>query len=63
MKQTDLEMGTLPIRYLSVPLVIRNLTHRDCTPLIEKITQRIRSWTAKCPSFDERLQLIQPVIF
>ena len=38
---TGFKLGTLPVRYLGVPLVTRQLTERDCMPLIDKITARI----------------------
>ncbi|XP_038992138.1 uncharacterized protein LOC120115512 [Hibiscus syriacus] len=33
--------GTLPVRYLGIPLVIRKLTVKDCQPLIDKVKQLI----------------------
>lgn len=38
------------------------MKHSDCQPLIEKITARIQSWTAKFLSFAGRLQLIDSVL-
>ena len=38
---TGFKIGTLPVRYLGVPLVTKRLSERDCGPLIEKITARI----------------------
>ncbi|XP_056685650.1 uncharacterized protein [Spinacia oleracea] len=35
----------------------------DCKPLIEKIVDRVRSWTAKFLSYAGRLQLIKSVLF
>lgn len=32
--------GTLPIKYLGVPLISTRLTTRDCRPLIDKIPQK-----------------------
>lgn len=55
--------GTLPIKYLGVSLISTRLTTRDCRPLIEKITNRVESWTSKRLSYAGRLQLIRSVLF
>ena len=60
---TGFKLGTLPVRYLGVPLVTRQLTDRDCAPLVEKITARINTWTSKFLSYAGRFQLIQSVLF
>jgi hypothetical protein len=39
--------GKFPVRYLGVPLISSKLSAVDCRVLIEKITQRINSWTSK----------------
>ena len=56
-------MGSLPVRYLGVPLVTRKLTANDCAPLVEKITARIKGWVAKSLTYVGHLQLIQSVLF
>ena len=38
---TGFKMGTLPVKYLGVPLVTKRLSERDCAPLVEKIIVRI----------------------
>ena len=55
-------IGTLPVRYLGVPLITTQLRAADCSSLIEKITSHIKSWTSKFLSFAGRLQLIQSVL-
>ncbi|XP_022762128.1 uncharacterized protein LOC111308033 [Durio zibethinus] len=55
--------GSLPVRYLGVPLVTRRLSVGDCTPLVQKITARIQCWATRHLAYAGRLQLIQSVIF
>jgi hypothetical protein len=55
-------VGKLPVRYLGMPLIAGRLSYSDCIPLIEKITARINSWTARHLSFAGRLQLISSVL-
>ena len=56
------ESGSLPVRYLGLPLLTKNMTVLDYLPLIEKIRKRIGSWTGWFLSYAERLQLIKSVI-
>ncbi|KAI5327303.1 hypothetical protein L3X38_026699 [Prunus dulcis] len=55
--------GTLPIKFLGVPLISTRLTARDCRSLIDKITNMVESWTSKRLSYAGRLQLIKLVLF
>jgi hypothetical protein len=54
--------GTLPVRYLGVPLITKSLSAVDCNILVNKITNRINSWLVKNLSFAGRLQLISSVL-
>ncbi|XP_020255420.1 uncharacterized protein LOC109832476 [Asparagus officinalis] len=36
--------GTIPFRYLGVPLNYKRLTSEDCNPLIEKISSQFQKW-------------------
>ncbi|KAA0059752.1 F17F8.5 [Cucumis melo var. makuwa] len=54
--------GNLPIRYLGLPLLAGRLRSNDYAPLIQRITSRIRSWTARVLSFAGRLQLVRFVL-
>ncbi|PWA63121.1 reverse transcriptase domain, Reverse transcriptase zinc-binding domain protein [Artemisia annua] len=54
--------GTLPVKYLGVPLVTTRLILRDCRELVEKLANRINDWRNKSLSFAGRLQLIQSVL-
>ncbi|CAA7059505.1 unnamed protein product [Microthlaspi erraticum] len=57
-----LAVGTLPIRYLGLPLTTKALTVQDYEPLIDKIRSRFISWPTKILSCAGRLQLIKSVI-
>jgi len=63
LQQFPFEHGTLPVRYLGLPLLTRRMTSSYYLPLIEKIKSQISSWTVKALSFAGRLQLIRSVIF
>ncbi|XP_031396135.1 uncharacterized protein LOC116207368 [Punica granatum] len=63
LKISSLRLGTLPVKYLGVPLVPGRLTDKECKPLIEKIFRRINSWRLKNLSFAGILQLVSSVIY
>ena len=54
--------GSLPVKYLGVPLITTRLSYSACKPLVDSITARISSWTAKFLTFAGRLQLIKSVL-
>ena len=60
---TGFRLGKLPVKYLGVPLITRRLSAHDCTPLVTRITEKVRHWATKFPSYAGRLQLIQSVLF
>lgn len=62
LSQCGLTQGTLPIRYLGVPLCTKKLSLANCEPLIQQVKSKINSWTAKTLSFAGRLLLINTVI-
>lgn len=39
--------GSLPVKYLGVPLSSRRLRKTDFQPLLDKVSTRFRSWTVK----------------
>lgn len=41
------QLGTFPVKFLGVPLITTKLSLADCAPLLDKITNRIVSWTNK----------------
>ncbi|XP_022031917.1 uncharacterized protein LOC110932977 [Helianthus annuus] len=54
--------GSLPVRYLGVPLISTRLQYKDCSILVEKLEKRITNWRNKLLSFAGRLQLILSVL-
>lgn len=55
-------LGSLPVRYLGVPLNSRKLSLTNCEPLIQQVKARFSSWSVKSLSFTGRLLLIKTVI-
>ncbi|KAG7579708.1 Reverse transcriptase domain [Arabidopsis thaliana x Arabidopsis arenosa] len=62
LSQFPLAEGSLPVRYLGLPLLTRSMTRADYLPLLERIRTRITSWTGRFLSFAGRLQLIKSVL-
>lgn len=61
--QFPFEAGTLPVRYLGLPLLTKKMTVQDYSRLISQIRARISSWTARHLTFAGRLQLIGSVLY
>lgn len=61
-KSIDFPLGSLPYKYLGVPLSSKRLSGHDCDQLVDRITSRIRSWQAKHLSYAARLQLVNSVL-
>ena len=59
---TGLLEGSLPITYLGLPLISSKLNARDCQPLIDKLCNRVGSWTCNFISQGGRLQLVQAIL-
>jgi len=55
--------GSLPVRYLGVPLISKRLSVADCEALVAKVSGRIDSWLVRHLSFAGRLQLLSIVLF
>ncbi|PNX56602.1 ribonuclease H, partial [Trifolium pratense] len=60
---TSFAEGSLPFRYLGVPLTSKKLSIHHYMPLVDRIVERIRTWSAKLLSHAGRLQLISSVTF
>lgn len=59
---TGMQHGSLPFRYLGVPLNSRKLSIVNCEPLLQQVKSRLSSWSVKTLSFAGRLLLIKTVI-
>lgn len=59
---TGMPLGSLPIRYLGVPLVTKKLSLLNCEVLLQQIKSKFSSWSSKALSFAGRLLLIKTVI-
>ena len=59
---SQFSLGTLPFRYLGVPLSSKRLSIAKCEQLDDKMTKRISSWQCKHLSYAARLQLINLVL-
>ncbi|KAG7578379.1 Reverse transcriptase domain [Arabidopsis thaliana x Arabidopsis arenosa] len=55
--------GSLPVRYLGLPLMSRKLRISEYSPLMEKISSKFRAWAVKSLSFAGRTELIKSVIY
>ncbi|XP_074313453.1 uncharacterized protein LOC141648624 [Silene latifolia] len=59
---SGIKEGTLPFKYLGVPITAGRLKKSDCGVLIDKIVERIRCLEAKKLSFAGRLVLVKAVL-
>lgn len=59
---SNMNLGTLPFRYLGITLSAKKLTYSQCKPLIERITARAQGWIAKLLSYAGCLQLVRSVL-
>ncbi|XP_013709779.2 uncharacterized protein LOC106413574 [Brassica napus] len=55
-------IGSLPIRYLGLPLMHRKLRISEYEPLLDSIVRKFRRWATKTLSYAGRLLLISTVI-
>ncbi|KAK2652942.1 hypothetical protein Ddye_012798 [Dipteronia dyeriana] len=55
-------VGSLPIRYLGIPIISTKLCLQDCSPLVDKVSGRLTSWMNHILSYADRLQLIISVL-
>ncbi|XP_038990689.1 uncharacterized protein LOC120113689 [Hibiscus syriacus] len=50
---TDFKLGSLPIRYLGIPLTTRKITESDCSTLIDSIKARLHQWSCNIPNYGQ----------
>ncbi|XP_019266923.1 PREDICTED: uncharacterized protein LOC109244316 [Nicotiana attenuata] len=62
-KATGFSVGTLPMRYLGLPLTSKKWSKVECHQLLDKITTNIQTGYAKLLSYAGRLQVINSVLF
>ncbi|KAI9200109.1 hypothetical protein LWI28_002908 [Acer negundo] len=55
-------VGSLPIRYLGIPIISTKLCLRDCSSLVDKVSGRLYSWLNCGLSYAGRSQLIVSVL-
>lgn len=63
LEQFPFDSGSLPVRYLGLPLLTKRMNSQDYSLLIMRIKNRITSWTARHLSFAGRLQLVGSVLY
>lgn len=61
--QFSFEAGSLLVRYLGLPLLLKKMSVTDYAPLLSRIRNKINSWIARHLSFAGRLQLIGYVLY
>lgn len=54
--------GTLPVRYLGLPLMTKVMSKQDYLPLLEQLRRKISSWTCRFLSYAGRLQLLCSIL-
>ncbi|WZZ05910.1 hypothetical protein YC2023_091831 [Brassica napus] len=59
---TGMLCGSLPFRYLGVPLNSKKLSLAGCDTLLQQVKAKFNSWSVKTLSFSGRLLLIKTVI-
>ncbi|CAK8530761.1 unnamed protein product [Lathyrus sativus] len=53
--------GTLPFKYLGIPLSSKKLTITHFMPLVDRIMARIHHWSSKLLSYADRIQLVKSI--
>ncbi|GJR40046.1 RNA-directed DNA polymerase, eukaryota, reverse transcriptase zinc-binding domain protein [Tanacetum coccineum] len=55
-------IGNLPMKYIGVPLITKNIGVTECNQLVERVKQNVQDWKNKALSYAGRLQLIASVL-
>ncbi|GJT19452.1 hypothetical protein Tco_0878158 [Tanacetum coccineum] len=56
------QVGSLPVSYLGVPLVTKQLSFTDCKCLIDRVKTKVSNWMNIMLSYVGRLQLITSIL-
>ncbi|GJW25392.1 RNA-directed DNA polymerase, eukaryota, reverse transcriptase zinc-binding domain protein [Tanacetum coccineum] len=56
------QVGSLPMKYLGVPLISQKLGINDCKSLVNKVAEKINCWKNKMLTYARRIQLIASVL-
>ena len=55
-------IGSLPFKYLGIPLSSRRLSIADCEQLADKMLDKLKGWSAKHFSYAARFQIINSIL-
>lgn len=55
--------GCLPVRYLGLPLLTMKFSVKDCKLLLQKLKDKVESWSSALLRYAGRVQLINAVLF
>ena len=58
---TGFSEGSLPLRYLGIPIIASRLSKMECRRMVDKITTRIKTWVTRNLSYAGGSALIQSV--
>jgi hypothetical protein len=56
------EIGSIPFRYLGIPIHFRKLKNREWKPIEDRFEKKLSSWIGKLLSYGDRLILINSVL-
>ncbi|GJW76253.1 RNA-directed DNA polymerase, eukaryota, reverse transcriptase zinc-binding domain protein [Tanacetum coccineum] len=62
LKVLPFKIGSLPVKYLGVPLITKRLGKEDCKHLVDMVKNKVNDWKNKFLSYAGRMQLIASVL-
>ncbi|KAF7127131.1 hypothetical protein RHSIM_Rhsim11G0000600 [Rhododendron simsii] len=63
LQELGFQEGSLPVRYLGVPLLSTKLKAVDCQGLVDSIFAKTKCWTNRDLTYAGRVQLIKNILF